>query len=185
MFKYNSGRQDNPWDARYCCGWWNGSSCENEPYGGFVVYPAFWIYNRTDGSTNPNNTIIVSATESNPNSTSEGSSSTTSVCSASESSTDDSLQVGLGVGIPLGLLLLASLAYVWYLRRQVKILRQNLKALPPNEAPPMRPRSYEPSSTEMTAPNGVSHAWPTSTDRGQYEIHGVPRSELENTNLLH
>jgi hypothetical protein len=173
-------------DAKYCCGTWNGSTCEYGPTEGFFIGSGAWINNRTDGSTGPNQTQIITIPDSNA---SNSSASTTTT-------TDDSLPVGLGVGLPLGLLLIASLVYVWYLRRSIGRLRRQIKESSYGDTVQDRSAPSERRQADVTALNGVSQPPAASSEgyemRGirqaaapkHYEIRGVPMSELEGRDLL-
>ena len=91
----------------WCCGPYNSTSnlCEN-PKGGslepFEVDNSTVIYDRTNGYTLPNNTI----TQSNTATVTHVSQTTVTVTTAPQNGNTHDLTVGLGVGLPLGVLLL-------------------------------------------------------------------------------
>jgi hypothetical protein len=174
-------------DSLYCCGTWDGSTCEFGSSEGFKPGLGAWINNRTDGSTGQNQTQIVTVPSSNA---SDASSSTTST-------TNDNLAIGLGVGITLGLLLAASLVYVWYLRRKLGTMRRQIREYSLIDTAHATPTSSRPKQADMTALDGLSHPPPASPQRyemrrvyqtaspAHHEVRGTPMSELEDPNLLH
>lgn len=102
------------WQGNFCCGAaaTNDSVCTNPTQKSsipFTLDNGFPIFNRSDGSTSPNNTNAAT-----PATTTSSSSQKDQDCSKQERT------VGLGVGLPLGILLLAAIALLGWERRQRK-----------------------------------------------------------------
>lgn len=125
----------------FCCGGWNGSACNfftsgNNPDGTnpspapFQLANGAIIFNRTSGSTGSNNTIsvatvTVTATPNPPPQT---------------TSSNNEAAVGAGIGVPLGVLLAASLVLLWTQRKRVKMLERRLADSSLPAEPKLKPR---------------------------------------------
>ena len=107
-------------DSSFCCGPGNSTSnqCISSTLGSSAPFPieaGRVIFNRTSGSTSPNNSeistvTIISTITPIPIATSL---SGPNGCHASPSPSNEPTAVGLGVGLPLGLALLGSLGLLW------------------------------------------------------------------------
>ena len=107
----------NEWNSDFCCnaGAENSSYCtfatqnSNLP---FTLTNGYPIFNRSDGSTSPNNTATASGPATTVTVTADGQMHQESKCHETT--------IGLGVGLPLGILLLVSIAALAWQYRQRK-----------------------------------------------------------------
>ena len=114
-------------DSSFCCGPGNSSSgaCTYKTQGSFAPFPVHAgrvIFNRTSGSTSPNNsdTSTVTISSAAASSTIATLSSDSTVCHNMPSSSNKPTKVGVGVGVPFGLAFFGALGLLW--RQRVREL---------------------------------------------------------------
>jgi len=124
----DAGPQLYPISGHYwCCGFgYNGSNCATSTHNQstpFVVQNGYPIFNRTDGSRGPNNTI--------PTTTVTCTAVTVTVTSTAvqhnKSGGGHETAVGLGVGLPLGILLAGNVFLLWRQIRARKELKRQVQ----------------------------------------------------------
>lgn len=97
----------------FCCqASWNGSACavpNGNSYTPFTIGKGEIINNRTDGSTSPNTTVASSLSTASCS----VAATTTVTAPADKASGGHELAIGLGVGLPLGIALIAALFMLW------------------------------------------------------------------------
>jgi len=123
-------------DGTYCCGlntyFYNGSDCLTPTHGNsavFSLYPGVLIYDRSDGSTSPpsstGSVVTVTATPSAAsNNNTVTVTATTAVGTKQVASNGNISAVGAGVGVSLGVLLLAAVGFIVFLLRRIAVLKQ-------------------------------------------------------------
>ena len=114
----------------YCCDFGYNNTSKKCQYGGANPFPlpiGNIIYNRTSGSISSNTTAAI----------------TTSSTTPIPSSSGNEIGIGAGVGIPLGIALLAAVVMFWSERRQRKQLQkrvdESLKGTPGSSLPDTQP----------------------------------------------
>lgn len=113
---------EGEFNSEFCCSSFPGNaSCCSSTFFNMLGYPITFPTNSSSSTiTTPSNTTA------NTTGTSATSRTDTTPTSRSKASSDSSTVISAGVGVPLGVLLLSSLCYLFYRERKLRLKAETL-----------------------------------------------------------
>ena len=150
----------------------------------FPVNAGQVIFNRTSGSTSPNNTntetVTVTAAATITATASSAVLASPLSCPSSSSSKD--VAIGAGVGVPLGLAFLIALALLWIQRGRMQILTKDVRTWEGKYQDSMNTKTSKLNGTEYQSPHQLEGWTPNELD-GQAASSGRP-DEIDGRQVL-